>query len=294
MLVVVKQLTLNDLTNKKKYRKIVEPIILDSEQKNDIICKLEKLWKDENKLYDAYDSYRKKYKSCRKYYSKYYKILKKNSSHPLGISRSSNAEEATLECLHELFANYQLFYFHSHKFYFCRNHIFSLLELDFYCIMIHDKRLIQFVIEIDGLQHQIGGFGKKEEYDDINLLHVRDVMKQYYLSQMNIHLLRINNFENIKDQIENFMNDIITTTKYIIVNPTECQDKYFKSKSKHDGLQLFFNYFSKRHAYEQDKINSEIEREYDSEDVLDDYNPEGVDYVISADEFKKLMDREFY
>lgn len=219
-------LSLHDLTNIKKYRKNVLPVLLDSFQKENIVENLQSLWKDESKLYNTYSALRKKYKLCRKYYFDNYKILKGSANHPLGAGKSSDAEEITLNCLHELIKKFQMFYFHSHKFYFCRNHIFFLLEFDFYCIMIYNDRLIQFVIEIDGIQHKTNGFCKNKNHD-FNSQNVRDIMKQYYLSQLNIHLLRISDFQNISEQINVFIVSIITTTKYIIANPISIQENFF-------------------------------------------------------------------
>ncbi len=286
-------LSLNELTDKKKYRRIIKPLIMKPDQKEYVISELKQLWKNEKELYEKYTVLRNKCKSCRKYYSKNYKILKKASQHPLGINKSSEAEEKTLDCLHELFNQYQLYYFYSHKFNFCRNNILYVLEFDFYCFMIHDNRLIQFVIEIDGEHHVTGGFSRRKD-DENNSQHVRDIMKQYYLSQLNIHLIRINKFENIKNQIIEFIDEIISSSKYVITNPIKIQDIYFKSKVNHDGLQLFNNYFSKYRTLYLDSLDEDgnIYR-CDSGNVLDDYNPGGIDYVVSADEFQKFMKEKY-
>jgi hypothetical protein len=289
---IFQALSLNDLTNPKKYRKNVEVVKLDIDEKNRIIDELKNIWNDEIKLYDAYRMYRIKSKACKTYYSKHHKILKNNVKHPLGICISSNGEESTLKCLRELFDDYCLHYFYGHKFYFCRNNVSNMLEFDFYCIMIHDDRLVQFVIEIDGFQHQTGGFGKKEQYNDINLVHMRDVMKQYYLSQMNIHLLRINDLDNIKEQIENFINEIISTEKYVSINTIKYQEKYFVSRIKHDGLQLFYNYYKKKHMMLQDETGEETVSQYDPDCVIDDYVQNGVEYVVSKQDLDKFLNSD--
>jgi hypothetical protein len=52
---------------------------------------------------------------------------------------------------------------------------------------------VLFVIEFDGEQH----FSDNQFYNFKNS-HINDIIKQYYLEEMNIHLLRISDVDDIE------------------------------------------------------------------------------------------------
>ena len=286
-------LCLYDLTNPKKYRRNVLTVELTDSEKDTLLEQLQNIWVNETELYKIYDTVRKKCVSCRNYYFNNYKLLKKTSRHPLGIAKSSLLEETMMNCLNLLSNEFCLFYFYSHKFHFCRNNVNFLLEFDFYCIMFHENRLIQFVVEVDGTQHQTGGFSRKNKDSELNSPHVCDIMKQYYLSQMNIHLLRINNVSNAEEQTRQFIENIVTSTKYVIMNGTEIQDKYFTSEINHDGLQMFHKHFISCHENIIKELkNYDAESYYAPQKILDDYHPENIEYVVSASELQKFLNSD--
>ncbi|XWV26654.1 hypothetical protein QJ857_gp0406 [Tupanvirus soda lake] len=118
----------------------------------------------------------------------------------------------------------------------CKN--ICVLEYDFYCILIHKNKLIQFVIEYDGNFHYVqSNFVNFEEY------HKRDVIKQYYLHEMNVHLLRLIGRFNT-DMIECFIDKLLDCQYYVAINKIKPIKKYFLNNDIHKGLVYFGNYFN--------------------------------------------------
>ena len=93
-----------------------------------------------------------------------------------------------------------------HKLYFANNFKFKCFQqitkysFDFFCILIHNSILHPFVIEFDGEQHfnDNHNFFKKS-------LHSNDIIKQFYLCNINVHLLRITKKLHIQEAINNFI-----------------------------------------------------------------------------------------
>lgn len=130
--------------------------------------------------------------------------------------------------------NFNLFFFYKHKWPFCRK--VCRLEYDFYCILIHENRLIQFVIEFDGGFHY-----EKTEYFNFDNYHKSDIIKQYYLLQMNVHLLRLTDVKQVV--IECFINRLIKTSKYLSYGKINPIKKIFTDDSDCKGLIYFGDYF---------------------------------------------------
>ena len=88
-------------------------------------------------------------------------------------------------------------------FSYVRDFIFNeKFKYDFYCILFYKGNLLQFVIQFD----------RKDE-SDINVL-----IEQYYLFQMNVHLLRLNGKSNIFSEIKGFWKEITKGHTYVIRN----------------------------------------------------------------------------
>lgn len=154
--------------------------------------------------------------------------------------KKSNGEQHILDILIQFKKVYQMYYFHSHHFPFCKN--VKMYEFDFWCLLIKNNRVIQFVIEYDGCFHF--------ENNNKNLLskqHYNDILKQYYLKQLNIHLLRINYklpLFLICETICNFVKTIINTETYIINDKIELDLQKLKTISLNKGYDIFIqNYY---------------------------------------------------
>lgn len=103
----------------------------------------------------------------------------------------------------------KFFFFYRHRWSFCK--FINELEFDFYCIYFHNNTMHQFVIECDGNQH----FKLNKRYDPENY-NVRDILKQYYLSCMNVHLIRMIDYNIIsRNSIADILENISTTHNYI-------------------------------------------------------------------------------
>jgi hypothetical protein len=152
-----------------------------------------------------------------------------------GTKTPSEGELSVMEFLDKIALKCKLYYFYSHKWNFCKNK--NHLEYDFYCVLLHQGCVFQWVIEYDGDQHY-----KDTHFFDFNNNHKRDILKQYYLAELNIHLLRLNKNLDIKKSIINFINKILITNKYVIVNKIDPIGDLFCEKSKHKGL-VDFNKF---------------------------------------------------
>jgi hypothetical protein len=147
--------------------------------------------------------------------------------------RFSIGESQVMRVLKLISSKFQFYFFHLHRWEFCRDIL--PLEYDFYCILIYKGVIYQWVIEYDGDQHY------DEKRNDFEIRHVHDIIKQYYLAELNIHLLRIREktLNEICKKINKFINRIINSDIYVNVDPIIPIDKYFKDSFEHDGLSHF-------------------------------------------------------
>lgn len=142
-------------------------------------------------------------------------------------------ETRVMNFLSHVSKKYKLIYFFRYKWSFCRNIL--PLEYDFYCVLEHSNRFIHFVIEFDGDQHM-----KDLNFFDYEKNHQLDIMKQHYLFEMNIPLLRVNNKHDVEKIIIEFINEIFISDTYVGINLLEPTKKLFECTEKCKGL-LFFN-----------------------------------------------------
>ena len=84
---------------------------------------------------------------------------------------------------------------------------------DFFGTFYNKHRLILFVIQYDDDIH-FNQSGKT-----FSKIHINDIMIQYILRQLNIHLIRLSKKSNFSNQIVSFFKRIIKTTDYVVQNP---------------------------------------------------------------------------
>jgi len=146
---------------------------------------------------------------------------------------SSKLEIKVLDVLNDLMKEYDMVFIYKHRFDFCK--FLSELEYDFFCLVLCENKIIPFVIEVDGDQHF-----KKNNFYDFEVIHTRDIVKQYYLHRLNIHLLRINErTKNIEFVIRDFMYRLTTFNYYLMVNPIVPLREYFDGTDEIYGLMCF-------------------------------------------------------
>jgi len=157
----------------------------------------------------------------------------------------------------------KLTYYNEFSWGFCRDK--KPLRFDLLCILFENNNLNMFVIESDGTNHYCCKTGS-----DIDN-HQRDIMKQYYLSQMNIHLLRVltstnrmneiydpdsrlgdfdpdvdcdvfddsEYYNNVEIIIRTFIDTVLNSDTYVRTNPISPRDIFFQSTEDNRGLVIF-------------------------------------------------------
>ena len=134
------------------------------------------------------------------------------------------------------------FFFYKLRWPFCTN--IDRLEYDFYCILFVDNRLIQFVVEYDGAFHFEVQFDNPQLYQQY---HKCDIIKQYYLFRMNVHLIRLNdNFRKTYgiDYISAQISDLIESDHYFEYQKILAKPEFFNNNNIHKGLQDFNSFFA--------------------------------------------------
>ena len=158
-----------------------------------------------------------------------------------GIYKIPKGEQQTIEALDKLREEYNIFYFHGYTIPFCKYK--SILRFDFFCILIIDDNMYQFIIEYDEKHHFIKK-GSKTSSKQTKIIpdyygyHKRDILKQYYAKQLNINFLRIKLNANVENKITNFIKSMIKSEKYLISNKIKPQTKYLKDFDT-SGLKYF-------------------------------------------------------
>lgn len=207
---------------------------------------LNKFINDYKKYYDDMIASRKIYNSadkekCRSRNQLIEKIKNKDLKpykYSSGTKTPSTGETTVMNILDDLANKYNLCYFYSYRWSHCKN--IATLEYDFCCFMIHENKAIHFNIEYDGFQHN--GENYRNLFESI---HKRDILKQYYLFGMNVHLLRLNDNHNVRTSIIDFINKVFTSKTYVIVNKIEPIKKLFNDTSEHEGLKFYHEYCRK-------------------------------------------------
>lgn len=183
--------------------------------------------------------------------NKYFKMIVYNKK----TKNPSPGETLVMNFLDKIAHKYKLIYFYRHRLSFCRDKL--PLEFDFFCVMIYNHKLLYWVIEYDGDQHY-----EDTNYFDFAVNHRHDILKQYYLAQLNIHLLRLRNSNEIKKTIVDFINKISFTNKYVVTGGIRPIKKLFRDKSQHGGLLHFYDLHSALFIQHKNMI---------SDNILDNY-----------------------
>jgi Family of unknown function (DUF5889) len=230
----------------------------------------------------------------------------KNLKYSPGTKLPSTGESLIMNFLDKIAHKYNFFYFYKHKWSCCKNTY--VLEYDFFCVMLYYDHVIQFVIEYDGEQHR-----EENSFYDLKTINTHDVLKQYYLAQLNFHLLRLDNDSSVGKSIIEFINKILSTNSYVITNKIDPIPKYFNDKSDHKGLNHFCEHHDsirKKYAFtikafyskpnsrlkltfgsksnSKPKLGSKIDRtkfELLSFDVIDSVKIKSEDIVINLEDF---------
>ena len=243
--------SLADLTNTIREPKPFKPVKLSSLTKT--IVKLE--LKSHTKL----NRLKNDYICAHQKYITYAKKHKSEISTLLENSRISNYIQRKMELSVNFVKNYgskmsfstgeikiikylskcDLIYYQNYRFSFCKNKI--SLSYDFLCVIIKEDSLIMFVVEFDGDQHF-----KENSLFDFKNNHIRDILKQHYLRQLNIHLLRLNEESNIEEELDNFIQKVSKTGVYLCQNPLKPIEEYFNDDSDHAGLVHFNGVYEKQ------------------------------------------------
>lgn len=208
------------------------------------------------------------------------------------ISELSNNEKLILKTLSRLEDKYELEYIYKWSFVSEGEHLNLSSKIpikysqefvyDFYGISTYNDKLTQFVIE----------------YSRENLAgeHVIDVMKQYMLYQMNVHLLRLTRESDIKTEIKNFIKKIINTKEYVIVNGIKPISKLFIGRTNDELVRFYDDYQYNHIAYLKNPKRNEIYEvkvdEVDNEIIS--YKPYDEKSSVSNDVFNKLVNKKIY
>lgn len=203
-------------------------------------------------LKNKYDFDRVAYCSAQKRYINYFR----QEAHKLLPGRMSNKQlgmyrppelELDMLCLLDM-RHHNIKFFHRYRFMWCKYSI--PLEYDFFCLLIvNPSKIVPFVIEMDEPYH----------FTDNPDVHRRDIIKQYYLRCMNIHLPRIKHGTDICDQLAKFTVAISDTNIYVAKNPIKPIEKYFQSDEVIYGLRYFHKYclqFPKRDLPDEDSTEA--------------------------------------
>jgi hypothetical protein len=122
---------------------------------------------------------------------------------------------------------------------------------DFYGITMWYDQLVQFVILFDDDSHfDSSPFCSQKVEEKFDKIHYDDILKQFMLFQMNIHLLRLNERSNLKTEILSFIKRIRirTSTKYVIEGKIKPIARLFQSKEVIDELALFKEDYEYNHV----------------------------------------------
>lgn len=137
------------------------------------------------------------------------------------------------------------------------------IRCDFLGILINEdnNKLIIFAVEYDGKSH----FGIS------NKIHINDIIKQYYLFQMNVHLLRLNNTLNIKNEIFRFIDLILNSNEYVILNAISPNHNLF-SHIKINYIECFYENYNYNHILFIKLPHKDIGEDLEYDDPINEPN----------------------
>lgn len=152
------------------------------------------------------------------------------------IKEMSSGEKVVFNYLTHLSKKYQLFFIHNFRFK-CFDEIYKY-SFDFFCILIHNNLIYPFVIEFDGGQHF-----SESHFFNTSKIHYNDIIKQFYLSNINVHLLRISDHNKVISSIDEFIYFLINNPlhSYITFNYIHPNDNFKYPEFYHHSHTLFIN-----------------------------------------------------
>lgn len=163
---------------------------------------------------------------------------------------------------------------------------------DFYGITMWRNQLAQFVILFDDDSHF------DSSIKDFVKIHRDDIMKQYMLYQMNIHLLRLNKRSDLKKEIISFVRKIRNSTEYVTEGKIKPIARLFQSKDIIDELVLFRQDYEYNHVIylktptkKHPKYDSDDDEFFDNQSIKDNYSETAADagVVVTTDVFNKII-----
>lgn len=146
-------------------------------------------------------------------------------------------------------------------------------RIDFYCYFFNSRsEMVQFAVEV---------------CENVSLAYL---LKQYYLCQMNIHLLCLNKYSNIEKELGSFIYKINHTENYTVVN-----EKKYNLENLTPSLKLsletylfsFYQEYNKNHILYL-KLSKKAERIADID--ADEEETQNLDYVGSLHNYGPAAD----
>jgi hypothetical protein len=175
----------------------------------------------------------------------------------------------------------------------------QLFVYDFYGIVIRHSQLVHFVILFDDDCHfDSSPFCEQKVFKDFENIHRNDILKQFMLCQMNIHLLRLNKRSNLKTEILSFVKRIRSSTEYVIEGKIKPIARLFQSKEIVEELALFredykYNHliYSKIPLKKNPKYDSSDDEYFECQSIKDNYSKVAVDsgVMVSCDVLKNII-----
>lgn len=146
------------------------------------------------------------------------------------------------------------------------------LEVDYYGLVIFKNRMTQFAIIYDHAPKKIS---------------THDLLSQYYLSVMNINLLRVNRNSDLETTINKFIDRIVRTDKYVSWNGLVAKNMPVSARIQ-ESLTNFYEDYNYNHILYLKYGNAiDEDNSSESEENIDIHNysakPCDTSYVISKD-----------
>ncbi|MEM0353957.1 MAG: hypothetical protein QXW79_00110 [Thermoplasmata archaeon] len=180
------------------------------------------------------------------------------------LTHLSSNDRKIIQTLEELSKKYSLSY--TYHWTFGKQNLMH----DFYIILVHNNRLIQFVID-----HRIG-------------CEVDDIVRQYILFQLNVHLLRLVDRKQIKKNIIKFVDKLTKTHHYLVLHEKKINQKNISNILQNKCFISFCKDYQRNHIiYLKMKRSDDNFSDEDSDTSIIN-QPVDIFSVVSQETFKKL------
>jgi hypothetical protein len=168
---------------------------------------------------------------------------------------------------------------------------------NFFGLYADEHRMRLFVITFDDATH----FNRKS--DEFSIIHTNDIMMQFQLHCMDIHLLRLNKNSDIREETMTFLNSIIKTNTYIVMNCIKPIKKLFDTSDNSQVINFCKTYSGHHMIYLRQKPT-----EYDPNDIQvelikyvepihqlkEDNEPSDIGFDISEETYKAIRKRKIF